>query len=90
MPMPYQIEKRSTDPLKQALAVFDKGKPARDRAWEDCGTDADVDACKAADNAALTRVREAFFEVTSDRNSKASAMSADLHFMRRIAELPEI
>lgn len=88
--MPYQIEKRSTEPLKQALKVFDEGKPARERAWDTCDTDADVETCKAAEEAALTKVREAFFEVTSDRNSRASAMCADLDFMRRIAEMPEI
>lgn len=80
----------STATLKQALAEFDAGDAARFAAWSAAETAADCETCAAIDAAALTKVREAFWAITQDRNSRDGAMLADLRFMRRIASLDEI
>ncbi len=80
----------STAPLQEAIVEFDAGEPARREALRHCETIEQVDACVAQDEAALNKVREAFFVVTQDRNSRVNAMMAEIHFMRRIAALGEI
>jgi hypothetical protein len=78
--------KYRTAPLKAALKEYDSSKPARTKAWDDAKTDADVDAADAADTAALNKVREAFYTVTRDRNSRDSCMRVPLDFMRQVAK----
>lgn len=77
---------RSTQPLKDAIAVYDAGIAARADAWDNVDNDADVMACEREDKRALDEVRAAFYELTKDRNSFSAAMLADLPFMRRVAE----
>lgn len=80
----------STALVRNALAEFDTGEPACAAAWLVVQTNEDCIACEAADCAALAKAREAFFDITHDRNSKHNAMMADLFFMRRIAALGKI
>lgn len=81
---------RSTQPLKDALAEYDASQHDRDLAWASAMTGRAIERCIDSDVAAMRKVREAFYELTSDRNSLASAMLADLGFIRRIAAMDEI
>lgn len=84
------MDKRSTQPLKDALAVFDAGEAARRAAWDVVETGEQIAACEEADAAALRQVQLVFAELTSDRNRFALAVTAPLKFMRQIAALNEI
>ena len=86
-------EKRPRQPVtrtfmhtKQALVVFDAGKPARDSAWDRVETNADVNAADKADREAMRLVQEAFWRDTHDINSHANCMRVDLGFMRRMVK----
>lgn len=81
---------RSTQPLKEALAVYDAGEAARHAAWNVAETAEQIAACEEADVAALRQVQLVFAEITSDRNQFAVAVTAPLKFMRQIADLNEI
>lgn len=76
---------RSTQPLRDALAEYDAGQPARDAAWDAIESDADFAACCKADGEALRKVQEAFYDLTSDRNTKVNCYHTDLAYLRRIA-----
>lgn len=80
----------STQPLVQALAIYDAGLAQREHNWRAVETNEDVFACQHADEVALNLVREAFYEVTKDRNSHSSAMCIGIHFARKVAALGEI
>jgi hypothetical protein len=69
---------------RAALKVFDAGKSARDRAWEDAESNADVLAAEKADADALTLLREAYWQDTNDINSRDHR--ADERFMRMMAD----
>jgi hypothetical protein len=78
---------RSTQALREAIAEYDASATARGNAWAFVASNEDVLACIEADNDALDKVREAFWQLTSDRNSREHAYLADMTFMRKIAEL---
>jgi hypothetical protein len=90
------MSKRSTQPLVEALAVYDASQPIRSRAWDTLGdgmetiTNDDVRALVEADRKAVDAVCLAFYEVTSDRNTLNNCMLCDITYMRKIAELGEI
>jgi hypothetical protein len=71
--------------VRAALAEFDAGQPALDAAWEAADTNEAVRACADAQDAALIKVREAFYEATKDRNNWGQAKLAGLAFIRRCA-----
>lgn len=89
MPVPPSIKPLaySTEPLKAALAEYDRGAPERQRLWDSVQDVADVAAAEAADALALRKVCDAFYEVTQDRNSREDCRRLPLDFMRRIAAL---
>jgi hypothetical protein len=78
------MKKLKLDRTREALAEYDHTKPDRDQKWDKIETSADVNACVAADDAALTKVREAFALDTADRNSRDNAMIATLDFIRSL------
>jgi hypothetical protein len=78
------IGKLNLDRTREALAEYDQAKPHRDKAWDKAETSADVNACVAADAAALTKVREAFALDTADRNSHDNVMITTLDFIRSL------
>lgn len=71
--------------LRDAIAAFDAGKAERDRLWAIAESNDDIEAACAARQKALDAVREEFWELTKDRNSRKNCMIVDLEFMRRIA-----
>lgn len=75
----------STAPLVEALAEYDRTAPARKEMWDSVESNQDVHAAEKADIDALVKVQDAFYEVTKDRNSRASCAQVGLDFMRRIA-----
>lgn len=82
--------KRSTQTLSDALIAYDAGDAERQQRWEAARTNADALAAQAEDAAALRKVQEVFADLTSDRNSRESALLVDIGFMRRIAALGEV
>ena len=78
------MKELNLDRTRAALAEYDQAKPHRDKAWDNVETSADVNACVAAEEAALTKVREAFALDTADRNSRDNAMIATLDFIRSL------
>lgn len=75
----------SAQPLKDALAEYDRTTLERERLWDTAESNAAVAAAEEADLVALNKVRAAFYEVTQDRNSRESCQRVDLGFMRQIA-----
>lgn len=75
----------STQALKDALAEYDRTAPARERLWVTIEKNEDVARAEAADLAALTLVRDAFYQATQDRNNRENCSRVDLDFMRQIA-----
>lgn len=71
---------------RKALQEFDETAAQRAQAWSVVETNDEVGACEVADNAALNKVREAYYLDTKDINSKDNCMRVDLEFMRRMAE----
>jgi len=65
-----------------ALAVYAKGETARTLAWGACSTDADVEACQAADRRALEAVQDAFALDTADRNHPSQCRLLGLSTLR--------
>lgn len=74
-------------PLVAAIAEFDAGKPARDNAWEQIYSPADLAACEAADKAELQKVQQAFWELTQDRNSRDNCALVSIDFCRKTAAM---
>lgn len=68
-----------------ALVEYDTGAAARSAAWDAIESNADCDACVAADKAALEVVQRAFHKDTADFNSLHDCLLVDLGFMRRMA-----
>lgn len=77
----------STQPLRDALVEYDRTQPARDKLWDDIVNEYEYQVAQDANGEALRKVREAFYEVTKDRNSYDSCMKVDIKFARQIAEL---
>lgn len=67
-----------------ALIVYDAGLKDREAALGAVRTDDDYTSYLADEQAALDMVGEAFYEDTKDRNSRESAMAADLSFKRML------
>ena len=86
--MDQNIKRRNFDHTAAALTEYDASKAARDSAWNRVEKNEDVDACEAADKAALRKVQEAFHKDTQDINSLDHCYLADLEFMRRMT-LPD-
>lgn len=83
---------RSTQPLRDAIAEYDRTQPERDSALAFIHDQESADVyLLLMEPAALFKVRQAFFEVTCDRNSFNNCMDlVDLKFMRKIAEMDEL
>lgn len=77
--------KHSVAPLVAAIAEYDRGAAGRAALWQQVETAADVAAAEDAEESALRPVRDAFYEATRDRNSRASCERLDIWFMRKIA-----
>lgn len=75
----------STEPLKAALVEYNRTAPERQQLWDTVESNGAVEAAERADKAALTRVQDAFYEVTKDRNSREHCRCVDIGFMRKIA-----
>lgn len=75
----------SAQPLKDALAEYDRTAAERNRMWATVETSEDVIAAEQADKDALLKVQLAFHELTKDRNSLERCKLAGLDFMRRCA-----
>jgi len=73
--------------LRDAIAAFDAGSAERAQQWDAIENNADLEAAEAADLKALETVREAFWQLTKDRNSRAHCSIVGIEFMRRIAQL---
>lgn len=77
----------STKPLVAALEEFDRTAPERAALWDKIETNEDVVVAEKADQDALIKVQQAFWEVTKDRNSRENCACVDISFARKIAAL---
>ena len=68
---------------RKALEKYDSTTHARNAAWANAMTRADVDAAEHADNDALAEVRAAYYEDTREFNRPDH--QCDIAFMRRMA-----
>ena len=69
----------------EALVVFDATAEAREAAWSNAMTDADVDAAQAADKQALAEVQVAFYEDTVHINCLDNCMLTDIEWLKEMA-----
>ena len=81
VPLAYSVK-----PLIDAIAEYDRTAPERNAMWESASCNLDVFSAEDADRAALTKVQEAFYEVTKDRNSQEDCRRIDIDAMRRLAD----
>lgn len=82
-------EGKSIEPLKTALAEYDRTAVERQHKWDTVESSDDVDAADQADKDALVKVQDAFFEVTRDRNSRDNCGLADIASIREYANLKQ-
>lgn len=80
VPLAYSIQ-----PLIEALAEYDRTAKERNALWENASCNLDVFAAEDADREALTKVQDAFYEVTKDRNSRGDCRRIDIQAMRKLA-----
>lgn len=80
------MSKRTFENTRKALVEFDEMAAQRAHAWTTIETNDEVEACAAADTAALNKVREAYYLDTKDINSRENCMRVDLEFMRKMVE----
>lgn len=81
-PLAYDVA-----PLVAAIKEYDETASARKKLWDSIGTNEDVAAAEKADQKALEKVQEAFWQVTQDRNSRENCKRIDIEFARKIAGL---
>lgn len=72
-------------PLVEAIKEYDRTAPERQKLWDNAESNQDVQDAEKADQEALGRVQEAFWQVTQDRNSRESCSRVGIDFMRKIA-----
>jgi hypothetical protein len=61
------------DKLREALRVYDAGKPARQEQSDQAEEAEDFYHCQLAEKEAVDKVREAFFQYTKGTNSRDQA-----------------
>lgn len=72
---------------KAALEEYDRTQPERDAMILNARTNEDVAAWQKAEDDAITKVRDAFWEDTKDRNSRETIMkSMAVSAVRRFVE----
>lgn len=76
----------SAKPLIDAVAEFDLTAAERNAKWENASCTLDIFAAEDADRDALTKVQDAFYEVTKDRNRREDCHRIDIDAMRQLAE----
>ncbi len=76
----------SAQSLIDAIAEYDRTAAERNAKWDNASCTLDIFAAEDADRDALTKVQEAFYEVTKDRNRREDCRRIDIDAMRRLAE----
>jgi protein-disulfide isomerase-like protein with CxxC motif len=76
----------SAQPLIDAIAEYDRTAAERNAKWDNASCTLDIFAAEDADRDALSKVQEAFYQVTKDRNRREDCRRIDIDAMRRLAE----
>ena len=72
-------------PLRDALAEYDRTAPARRALWGEAGSNEGVSVAERAELRALNAVCEAYYQVTRDRHTREECWHTPLMFIRKIA-----
>ena len=76
----------SAEPLKAALAEYDRTAPEREKLWESIKNNDDVHRAEQADQQALLMVQEAFYQLTKDRNSLKNCRLVSIKYIREVID----
>ena len=74
------------DHCRAALVEYDSSQAKRDAMLNSARTNRDVKKWESAEEAALRKVREAFFQDTKDRNNHSTCMLVGIKFVRQLVE----